>query len=208
MSVTPMFPLGTVLFPHMPLDLRIFEERYLKLLGDLMMSDSPEFGVVLLERGTDADQNRKRFDVGTIAEVSDIGTTEEFYGLQSVGSKRFSVNSWLPDDPYPIADIDFIPELIWDDQLAPLRDTAEHGVRKLLAKATEFTDLQYGPETLVSDEPIEAIWQLAGMLPIGSLDQLDLLRSDTAQELLMGISKVVRQSDEALDEMIRNSKDF
>jgi len=51
MTVMPMFPLGTVLFPAMPLSLRIFEERYLKLLGDLISEESPEFGVVLIERG-------------------------------------------------------------------------------------------------------------------------------------------------------------
>ena len=51
MPVMPMFPLGTVLLPAMPLSLRIFEERYLKLLGDLVTSENPEFGVVLIERG-------------------------------------------------------------------------------------------------------------------------------------------------------------
>ena len=48
MTVMPMFPLGSVLMPAMPLSLRIFEERYLKLLGDLMLSETPEFGVVLI----------------------------------------------------------------------------------------------------------------------------------------------------------------
>lgn len=47
----PMFPLGSVLFPHMPLPLRLFEPRYLKMLGDLLEQPDPEFGVVLIERG-------------------------------------------------------------------------------------------------------------------------------------------------------------
>ena len=34
----PMFPLGSLLFPSMPLTLRIFEERYLKLLGDFFLA--------------------------------------------------------------------------------------------------------------------------------------------------------------------------
>ena len=53
MPVMPMFPLGLVLMPHLPLDLRIFEERYLKLLGDLLGDENPEFGVVLNGRGED-----------------------------------------------------------------------------------------------------------------------------------------------------------
>ena len=36
-----MFPLGTVLFPHTPLALRIFEERYLVMLGRLLDEDDP-----------------------------------------------------------------------------------------------------------------------------------------------------------------------
>ena len=30
----PLFPLGTVLFPHMPLSLHIFEERYKTMMRD------------------------------------------------------------------------------------------------------------------------------------------------------------------------------
>ena len=51
MTTMPMFPLGSLLMPAMPLNLRIFEERYLKLLGDLMGADKPEFGVVGIARG-------------------------------------------------------------------------------------------------------------------------------------------------------------
>ena len=47
----PMFPLGSVLFPYMPLRLRVFEERYLIMLADLLKTDQARFGVVLIERG-------------------------------------------------------------------------------------------------------------------------------------------------------------
>ena len=30
----PLFPLGTVLFPHMPMSLHIFEERYKMMMRD------------------------------------------------------------------------------------------------------------------------------------------------------------------------------
>ena len=87
MTVMPMFPLGSVLLPAMPLPLRIFEPRYLKLLGDLMGSENPEFGVVLIERGTEVGGGDQRMQIGTIASVINIGTTEEFYGLESVGTQ-------------------------------------------------------------------------------------------------------------------------
>lgn len=203
----PMFPLGTVLLPNMPLPLRIFEERYLKLLGDLMLSENPEFGVVLIQRGAEVGGGDGRFDVGTIASVTEIGTTEQFYGLQSVGTKRFRVNAWLPDDPYPIADIDFLPDLIWDDNLMPARVHLETKVRKLLAFASEFGDLQYGADVQFSTDPMEACWQLAGVLPVGQMDQLDLLQSQSAEELLKRTNEIVNGALETLNQMMTTIED-
>ena len=203
MPVMPMFPLGTVLLPAMPLSLRIFEERYLKLLGDLVTSDNPEFGVVLIERGQEVGATDKRMNIGTIASVTNIGTLDEFYGLESVGAQRFRVNAWLPDDPYPLADIDLLPDLIWDESLAPARVHLETKVRNLLAFASEFGDLQYGADTEFSDDPIDACWQMVGVLPIGQLDHRDLLQSVSAEELISRTLEIVNTADETLKRMMQ-----
>jgi Lon protease-like protein len=207
MAVMPMFPLSTVLMPGMPLPLRIFEERYLKLLGDLLGEETPEFGVVLISRGTEVGGGEKRMNIGTIASVTNIGTTEQFYGLESVGSRRFRVNAWLPDDPYPLADIDFIPDLIWDDTLMPARVHLETKVRQLLAFASEFGDLQYGPDVEFSDDPMEACWQLAGVLPVGELDQMDLLGSQSAEELISKTYEIVKFAEQGLTAMLNQPED-
>lgn len=201
MTVMPMFPLGTVLMPAMPLSLRIFEERYLKLLGDLMMSDTPEFGVVLIERGPEVGGGEKRLEIGTLASVKDIGALDQFYGLESMGTQRFRVNAWLPDDPYPMADIDFIPDLIWNDSLMPARVHLETKVRALLAVASEFGDLPYGSDIELSDNPMDACWQLAGVLPVGPLDQHDLLQSQSAEELISKTYDIVLALEDALRAM-------
>jgi len=202
MTVMPMFPLSTVLLPGMPLSLRIFEERYLKLLGDLIAEENPEFGVVLIEKGPEVGGGEKRLPIGTIASVIDIGTLEQFYGIESVGSQRFRVNAWLPDDPYPMADINFLPDLIWDDSLMPARVHLETKVRKLLAFASEFGDLQYGSDTELSDDPMDACWQLAGVLPVGQLDQIDLLNSQSADELISRTYEIATSLDKTLQEMM------
>ena len=198
----PMFPLDSVLLPGMPMPLRIFEERYLKLLGDLVAQENPEFGVVLIERGSQVGGGDKRMNIGTIASVTDIGTSEQFYGLESVGTQRFRVNAWLPDDPYPIADIDFLPDLIWEETLMPVRIHLETRARQLLAFASEFGDLQYGADVVLSDDPIDACWQLAGILPVGSLDQADLLECRSAEELLSRTYEIVKSADVALRAMM------
>jgi Lon protease-like protein len=197
-----MFPLGSVLLPAMPLPLRIFEQRYLKLLGDLMASDKPEFGVVLIERGKEVGGGEKRMSIGTIASVTEIGTTQEFLGLESYGSQRFRVNAWLPDDPYPLADIDLLPDLIWDDSLLPAKAHLETKVRQLLAFVSEFGNLQFGADIEFSEDPMEACWQMAGVLPVGPLDQIDLLSSQSADELISRTYEIVKTANETLTAMI------
>ena len=202
MTVMPMFPLGSLLFPSMPLTLRIFEERYLKLLGDLMSSDTPEFGVVLVSRGSEVGGGEQRMTIGTVASVTEIGTTDEFLGLESVGSRRFRVNDWLPDDPYPIADIEFIPDLIWEDSLMPARVHLELAVRNLLTFASQFGGFQFGADVELSDDPMEACWQLAGVLPIGEMDRFDLLGSQSAEELIAQTYEIVTTADDTLRAML------
>ena len=202
MPVMPMFPLGSVLLPAMPLPLRIFEPRYLKLLGDLVASEKPEFGVVLIERGKEVGGGEKRMSIGTIASVTEIGTTQEFLGLESFGSQRFRVNAWLPDDPYPLADIDLLPDLIWDDSLLPAKVHLETKVRQLLAFVSEFGNLQFGADIEFSEDPMEACWQMAGVLPVGPLDQIDLLSSQSADELISRTYEIVKTANETLTAMI------
>jgi Lon protease-like protein len=197
-----MFPLGSVLLPAMPLPLRIFEPRYLKLLGDLVASEKPEFGVVLIERGKEIGGGEKRMSIGTIASVTEIGTTQEFLGLESYGSQRFRVNAWLPDDPYPLADIDLLPDLIWDDSLLPAKVHLETKVRQLLAFVSEFGNLQFGADIEFSEDPMEACWQMAGVLPVGPLDQIDLLSSQSADELISRTYEMVKTANETLTAMI------
>jgi hypothetical protein len=100
-----------------------------------------------------------------------------------------------------MADVDFLPDLIWDDSLMPSRVHLETKVRNLLAIASEFGDLQYGPETELSDDPMDACWQLAGMLPVGGLDLFDLLQSQSAEELISNTYELVNALGEALKNM-------
>lgn len=191
----------------MPLTLRIFEERYLKLLGDLMGAESPAFGVVLVSRGSEVGGGDGRMSIGTVASVTQIGTTDEFLGLESFGSQRFIVIEWLPDDPYPIAEIEMLPDLVWDDMLMPSRVHLESKVRKLLAFASEFGELQFGADIELSDDPMGACWQLAGILPIGELDRYDLLASQSAEELIAQTYAIVTTAEETLRAMLESGND-
>ncbi|HEY5821077.1 MAG TPA: LON peptidase substrate-binding domain-containing protein [Propionibacteriaceae bacterium] len=190
MAATPMFPLGSVLFPHMPLHLRVFEERYLIMLAELLKAEETGFGVVLIERGHEVGGGEHRFRVGTIADIAEIGSQDGFVLLAAVGRTRIEVVDWLADEPYPRADVREVPELVWDEALTEQRDEAERLVRRTLAQASEFTEHLWPADLELSSDPVAAIWQLAAITPVGELDQVALLRSTSMAELLTRIVEV------------------
>jgi hypothetical protein len=92
----PLFPLGTVLFPGGVLPLRIFEVRYLDMIGKCHKAGAP-FGVVSLTQGTEVQKpgSSEAFStVGTLATISDYDSPRP--GLMMIrisGTQRFHITS-------------------------------------------------------------------------------------------------------------------
>lgn len=200
MSELAMFPLGSVLFPHMPVLLRVFEDRYLIMLSRILKAEPAEFGIVLIERGQEVGGGEHRFAVGTVARIAQLETTPELVGLVAEGDRRIEVVEWLDDDPYPRADIRVLDDLVWDDALAPLRERAEQTVRRVLAVASEYSDQQWSATVELADDPVAATWQLAAIAPLGPMDQVGLLRSATMGALLGGIIDLTLAAEQTLRE--------
>ncbi|WP_246299295.1 LON peptidase substrate-binding domain-containing protein [Microcella indica] len=198
MTVLPMFPLGSVLFPSMPAALRIFEERYIVMLSKVLGEEPSEFGIVLIERGSEVGGGEQRFPIGTVAQITQVEASEGFIGLVAQGSRRIEIVEWLDDDPHPQAEVRELPELEWQDSLQPLREQAEQLVRRTIAQASEFVEQQWPADIVLDDDPIAAVWQLAGIAPVGPLDQVTLLRSSTTEELLRGIIEATEGAAEML----------
>jgi len=179
-----MFPLSRPLMPGMPLPLRLFEPRYLAMLETVLVRDPADFGVVLIERGTEAGGGETRFDVGTMARVAQVAPDGDTFVMIAHGSTRFTVDRWLPDNPYPQAEVRLVPDLVWDDELDIALFAAEDAIRSDLVRASELVDLEWSPDTPLGDDPVERSWQLAGISLLGELDQLELLRATSVGQLL------------------------
>ena len=198
MTALPMFPLGSVLFPHMPLALRVFEERYIVMLSRILNDEPAEFGVVLIERGQEVGGGEQRFAFGTVAQIAQVEAADGFIALVAQGDRRIEVVEWSGEDPFPQAEIRELDELRWSDELQPLRETAEHEVRRALALASEFADMPWAASVEVSDDPVEAAWQLAAISPLGPLDQIALLRCNTMEQLLVMIANLTSVAAETI----------
>jgi Lon protease-like protein len=197
--ILAMFPLNSVLFPYMPLRLRVFEERYLIMLAELLRSEDARFGVVLIERGREVGGGEQCFSVGTIAEITQLGAQEGFVGLVAQGSHRFEVTEWLEDAPHPRANVREIAELEWNDGLWQLREKTEQLVRRTLAVASEFAESVWPSDVELSDNPVAAAWQLAAISPLNALDQLALLSSTSFAELLARVSELTNEAALSFD---------
>ncbi len=192
MAVMPMFPLGSVLLPGALLPLHVFENRYRTMMVDILADDvnPPEFGVVLITRGSEAGGGDERAIVATSARILDMHVTEDGrYMLAAVGTDRLKVNAWLPDDPYPVADVE-----VWVDEdaddLDERRDELTARVRQLhervddvIALAAELGDETAAP-TEISDDPLLATYHLAALAPLGPADQFRLLATPGLRERL------------------------
>jgi Lon protease-like protein len=124
----PLFPLGTMLFPGGLLPLRIFEVRYLDMIGKCHKAGAP-FGVVTLIKGSEVRRpgsdgspgevlaQETFLPVGTLATITEL--TKPQAGLMEIrctGTQRFRINQtemlkhglWvanvaLLDDDQPVA---------------------------------------------------------------------------------------------------------
>ena len=193
-TTLPMFPLGSVLFPAMPLPLRVFEERYLAMLAHVLQEEPPEFGVVLIERGQEVGGGDVRFDVGTIARIADLDVSENMVGLVGLGGQRFEVDSWGDDDPFPQAEVRLLDDLVWDEAQRDLLDEAERTVRAGMAIASEYVELAWSPAVELADSPADAAWQLAAIAPLGAMDQIELLRATSIEQLLTRVIELTASS--------------
>ena len=86
LTALPLFPLGTVLYPDGLLPLRIFEVRYLDMIGKCHKHGAP-FGVVALTEGSevqrpaalptgDAFANETFNSVGTLATITHLSSPQ------------------------------------------------------------------------------------------------------------------------------------
>lgn len=174
----PMFPLGAVLFPHMVLPLHVFEPRYRALARDCLRHGQ-EFGVVLIERGAEVGGGDTRFAVATVARITEAAEFPDGrWALVCVGTRRVRVVAWLPDDPYPLALVEPLPDPPMGEEALEALSAADQAVRRALVLAAELAEPAAPASVEVDGDPSVAAYQLAAVAPLGPVDQQRLLEED------------------------------
>ncbi len=182
----PIFPLGSVLLPTQLLPLHVFEPRYRELMARLTVPGAAtELGVVLIERGREVGGGDQRVSIGTTARLVEAEMLRDGRWLAVfAGTGRFRVVDWLPDDPYPQAEVVDLPDPEWDPVDDGALAAAEGEVRQALAMAAELREGTVAPGFQLAADPVQRAWQLCAVAPLGPLDRQRLLEAPTAIRLV------------------------
>jgi hypothetical protein len=128
-----LFPLQSVLFPGALLQLKVFEARYLDLVGQCLRESGP-FGVVCLRQGTEVGHRGVRFErEGVLARIDDVDAEQAgILRVRCTGTQRFAIDGEprQQGDGLWLADVSSQPE---DEAQAP--DAALLPTVKALASA-------------------------------------------------------------------------
>jgi hypothetical protein len=188
MSELALFPLHTVLFPGGRLPLRIFEARYLDMIGRCLR-DGGSFGVCLIRDGAEAGAPATFMSVGTSARIVDWSQLPDgLLGITAVGERRFRVcSSRAQADKLVLGHVDWLAE--------PAREAVrpEHAwLRELHFRSG---DSPGGAEDGVmpsGDDAAELGFRLAERLPLPLAAKQRLLELDAPAERLDKIGEMLR----------------
>jgi len=183
-----MFPLESAPLPGEVLPLRIFEPRYSQLVSDCMTMPDPAFGVVLITRGREVGGGDARSEIGALTHITEcVDEGAGHYRLTCVVGGRIRVRQWLPDAPYPRADVE-----VWPDEPGPAVTAERIGqvVDLILALYQRVAEAQgrrlrsdaLAVDASVADDPALHLYALAARVPLGQADRYAVLAAPTLAE--------------------------
>jgi hypothetical protein len=183
-----LFPLNTVLFPGGPLPLRIFEPRYVDMVRRCLREESG-FGVILIERGTEAGGPAEFSALGTEARIVDFSRLEDgLLGITCLGQQRIRVvEAWRQPDGLNVGRVHDVEP----DAAVPLPPEYGHLGDVVRSVLKEFGPLYQFAEPRYDD----AAWvgyRLAELLPLSLPDKQALLELSDPLERLAAIAPIVR----------------
>jgi len=142
-----------------------------------------EFGIVLIERGSEVGGGDTRKSVGTLAEIIDSEKSNDGrWLLITKGTKRIEVSRWLEDSPYPRAEVSFLDEeefVSYDRE--DWRKIVTH-MRRVLAVLAELGDDVAPISINISEDPYLGSFQMSSILPITPFDSQKLLEVDSVSK--------------------------
>jgi Lon protease-like protein len=137
MERIPLFPLGLVLLPGMPLQLHIFEERYKLMISECLSGDTP-FGIVQFD-------GKAIHSVGCMARITEVlhRYADGRMDIMTRGGQRFFVKELVEEKPYTEARVVF-----FDDEDAVAAAEAADAMGAVRAMLKELEESGFLPDPI------------------------------------------------------------
>jgi uncharacterized protein len=222
----PHFPLHVVLYPHLPLPLHIFEERYRLMTRDLLADGSlyqGRFVVSMITAGreiAEGDSARRVARTRTIGTIAEIRSAEQFddgrWVLLCVGVGRAALGAIDESGPYTVVEATTLPEVdgVGARRLVPevqrALDLYLSTVKRFVATAAsvdpssqEITDVAASLDTVLKpirlpDEPLAASYAVGGLLQVELTRKQQLLELPDAASRLRAELELLRRESRLL----------
>ena len=203
----PMFPLNTVLFPGMTMELHVFEERYRALVHHLLtIPDKSQrlFGVVAIREGYEVGSHgvQSLHRVGCVAQMTTVVPAEDGrFDIEIVGRERFHLQSMDASGPYLVGTVETMSDA--KDPSSSPRGASEAAIRALetFAAYRERVSEVRGADVLDVDLPTDPVYlsyTLAATCLLTLRERQALLETGSADERLVMLRHAMREEMRAM----------
>lgn len=174
----PIFPLNTVLFPGIPMPLRIFEERYLRMLADRTPND-PAFAIALIDSGQEVGGTPSFHAIGTTARLVSINSlASNRVDIVVVGDRRVRISGSDWTRGYAVAETEDIADAAGaptdSTEATALAARAQRAYAIYVRAVAKLVDMQFKAPAL-SRDPAAASFELTARLPLHTWEQQSIL---------------------------------
>lgn len=216
----PLFPLHTVAFPHLPLPLHVFEERYRAMVRDVMADGSPyggRFVVSMILEGPEVGDGPMPPRLCAVGTVMEVHTADQLpdgrWGVLAVGVARAGLGTVDRSGPYAVVEAELLPDEEGDAgearELVPRVQTALDAylgtVKRFVAaaasmrsEAPEITEMTASLDEVLKpielpDDPLAASYAVGGVLQIELSRKQQLLEMPDAATRLRAELELLRR---------------
>ncbi|MCX7800452.1 MAG: LON peptidase substrate-binding domain-containing protein [Fimbriimonadales bacterium] len=196
----PLFLLDTVLFPYAALQLRVFEDRYLRMVRECLETGTA-FGVALIRSGPEVGGPAEPFLVGTRVRILQVypqpdGQLE----VHVIGERRFRIRRFDEQAPYPVG---FVEPVDDDEEWTPRLHALTERARELCMDYIRalFREQEAEVRVALPRDASQLGFAIAGLLQLENAEKQLLLEcTDPAERLRTMIPILERECESVQDQ--------
>jgi Lon protease-like protein len=200
----PLFPLNTVLFPGLPIQLHIFEPRYKQMIRECVATESP-FGVVLIRQGREAlGPVAQPYDIGCTAQIISVERTPgDRFNITAVGKERFEIIALdTVSQPYLMGTVEMLEmDEAYEPMLNRSRRHLSTWLRTYVDILSQASDSDFDFSKL-PNAPVRLAYLAASLLQNPNREKQSLLATNDPAELIDELIEHYRRETPLLRKMV------